>query len=243
VLYFAFFVLRDAGVPFGIDFDVVRAIIVFFVVLLTLRTVEATGRIVSAHLALAAAGVLVEVVLLAADPTGLELVSQAISLYLLFLSALSLLVFLLRRERVSGDALVGALAVYLAVGVLFGMAYTTIAEIDPAAFDPPQVVSRDTPSPLFYFSYVTLTTLGYGDIGPAISATRILVALEAVAGVVLLAVLVGRIVGMLASQQSAVHVDRRLDALAQLIRGQEQGDPTGADPSVKTDDGGRQAPP
>jgi hypothetical protein len=49
---------------------------------------------------------------------------------LLSLSALALLVVLLRRERVSGDALAGALAVHLALGVLFRLVYTTIATID-----------------------------------------------------------------------------------------------------------------
>jgi hypothetical protein len=237
------FLLRDAGVPFGIDFDVVRAIVVFFIALLTLRAVGATGPVVTAHLALAASGVLIQLVLLAADLTGLDLVSRAISLYLLSLSALSLLVFLLRRERVSGDALVGALAVYLALGVLFGLVYTSIASIDSNAFDPPQVVSSDSPSDLYYFSYVTLTTLGYGDISPAISATRTLAAFEAVTGVVLLAILVGRIVGMLISQQSETNIDRRFDALERLVRGEEQGDPAGADPTVETDASSRRAPP
>jgi hypothetical protein len=66
--------------------------------------------------------------------------------------------------------------------------------------------------------------------------------------VVLLAVLVGRIVGMLVSQQSETNIDRRFDALAQLIRGQEQRgqeqrDSAGADPTVETDDSSQIDPP
>ena len=49
---------------------------------------------------------------------------------------------------------------------------------------------------LFYYSYVTLTTLGYGDIGPVSPVARSLVTLEAVVGQLYLVVLVASLVGM-----------------------------------------------
>ena len=58
------------------------------------------------------------------------------------------------------------------------------------------------PRHLYYFSFVTLTSLGYGDISPLHDGPRILATLEAVVGAIVLTALVGRIVGMLVAQLS-----------------------------------------
>jgi hypothetical protein len=55
---------------------------------------------------------------------------------------------------------------------------------------------------MYCFSFVTLTSLGYGDITPTSDAARILATLESVNGLVLLAALVGRIVGLLVAQET-----------------------------------------
>ena len=56
------------------------------------------------------------------------------------------------------------------------------------------------PGDLLYFSYVTLTTLGYGDITPVSSIARSLAVLEAALGVMFMAVVIGRVVGIYASK-------------------------------------------
>ncbi|HET6879389.1 MAG TPA: potassium channel family protein, partial [Pirellulales bacterium] len=63
------------------------------------------------------------------------------------------------------------------------------------------VEPANRPSTLAYFSFVTLTTAGYGDIVPATSLTRILAALEAVVGQFYLAVLVAGLVGIRVSRR------------------------------------------
>ena len=84
---------------------------------------------------------------------------------------------------------------------LFGMVFTSIARNSPEAFAPPQSVV-DGETTMYYFSFVTLTSLGYGDIAPASDAPRILATLESIIGAILLAALVGRIVGLLVAQET-----------------------------------------
>ena len=130
----------------------------------------------------------------------------------------------LREERVTGDTLFGALAAYLAAAVLFAMVYTVIARSSPGAFEPPQPVI-DGQSDLYYFSFVTITTLGYGDVAPASDLTSILAPIEAVLGAILLAALVGRIVGLLVAQTSESDTQARLDALTRAVERLEPDSP------------------
>ena len=102
-------------------------------------------------------------------------------------------------RTVTEDTIFGALAVYLLAGLTWAMLYTFIETVQPGSFhlgtasDGAQAVRW---SELLYFSYVTLTTLGYGDITPATAQARSLVMLESVFGVLYLAVLVARLVSI-----------------------------------------------
>jgi len=74
--------------------------------------------------------------------------------------------------------------------------YAPLAAYDPDAFTRPIVQEgSDAGVTLTYFSYVTLTTLGYGDISPVSPWARMLAILEALTGTLFLAVLISRLVG------------------------------------------------
>ena len=98
----------------------------------------------------------------------------------------------------------------------FGIIYTGFARANPAAFEPAQRVI-DGETSLYYFSFVTLTSLGYGDISPVSAAVRILATLEAINGVMLLAAVVGWVVGLLVAARTGASTDRRLDQLAAAV--------------------------
>lgn len=102
----------------------------------------------------------------------------------------------LRAERVDADILCGALAVYLLTGVVWAVCYGIIEALAPGSFGLSGEASGDVWNQLLYFSLVTLTTLGYGDISPISSVARIWSALEAVVGTLYLAVLISRLVGL-----------------------------------------------
>ena len=105
------------------------------------------------------------------------------------------------RSPVTTDKILGAICVYLLVGVVFTYLYEITYILDPSSFDLGSVETRNPSGTLelmvfFYFSFVTLTTLGYGDILPMTAFTRSLATLEAITGPLYLAILVARLVSL-----------------------------------------------
>jgi hypothetical protein len=130
------------------------------------------------------------------------------TIYLVFVAAL-ILKHLFRVQRVTFNAISAALCVYMVLGVLWCLAYSLLDVLDTGAFSMSSQQSGDTgPTPpgpertitLLYYSFTTLTTLGYGDIAPASHFARMLAVTEAVVGQIILVVLVARLVGMHVAQ-------------------------------------------
>ncbi len=109
--------------------------------------------------------------------------------------ALVLLSQIFRPGRVSHLRIQGAIAVYLLFGVLWAHAYHIVAILQPGSFRGPADELANLPG-WAYYSYVTLTTVGYGDITPASQVARTLSVGEALAGQLYLAVLIARLVAM-----------------------------------------------
>ncbi len=107
---------------------------------------------------------------------------------------------LFRTERVTADTLSSAISGYFLLGILWSFAYALLLQLDPDAF---RGVEADGAADLFYFSFVTLTTLGYGDIVPVSQTAETVAVLEAVVGQLYLAITIARLVGMhIAARQS-----------------------------------------
>lgn len=109
---------------------------------------------------------------------------------------------------VTADNVAGAICAYLFIGLGVGMTYTIIESLSPHSFtastpDLSKVLAdaASRPATLTYFSFITLTTAGYGDIVPATPLTRSLAGLEAMLGQFYLAVLVAGLVGIRASRR------------------------------------------
>ena len=101
------------------------------------------------------------------------------------------------RPRVTAEVIYAAVSIYLLIGACFVPLYGALETFSPGAFvdtlHPDEGVAWQQ---LIYFSYVSLTTLGFGDILPASTWARSLVSLEAVTGVLYLAILMARLVGL-----------------------------------------------
>jgi len=98
---------------------------------------------------------------------------------------------------VDANRIVGAICIYLLMGLLWTLMYLFIAQAIPGAFNGvEQLVWYDNFADVAYYSYVTLTTLGYGDISPVAPIARFLVYMEAVVGVFYMAVLVASLIGV-----------------------------------------------
>jgi len=96
------------------------------------------------------------------------------------------------------ERICAALCVYLLAGIAFGGLFAALDAIRPGSLTGPAPIGLDG---AVYFSFVTLATLGYGDIAPATSATRALAVLEAVFGQLYLAVLIARLVSLYARER------------------------------------------
>ncbi len=107
-----------------------------------------------------------------------------------------------RARVVDGNVLCGAACVYLLVGALWGYTYAMLEVVNHQSFnivDPAMAKNVDLwdePGWLIYFSYTTLTTVGFGDVLPANSYARSLAVLEAVVGQIMLVVMMARLVGL-----------------------------------------------
>jgi hypothetical protein len=109
-----------------------------------------------------------------------------------------------RAQRVTADTILGAIAIYLLLAMVWAMLYAMVHAVDPSAFVLPPADAarlgdsafRGDISPFVYYSFVTLTTMGYGDVLPAGYAARALATCEAVVGQIYLTVLVARLVGL-----------------------------------------------
>ena len=98
----------------------------------------------------------------------------------------------LHHQRVTHETVLGALCSYVLVGLLFAFAYLALDTVAERAFFAQPGPHQE--SEYLYFSFVTLTTLGFGDLSPAVGLPQALTALEALLGQVFLVTLVARLV-------------------------------------------------
>ena len=94
------------------------------------------------------------------------------------------------------NTLSAAISVYLLIGIVFTCLFIAIFHIRPDSFGIPNLNSEYVVVHLMYYSFVTITTLGYGDILPTSSLTKMLAATEAIAGVFYIAILISRLVSL-----------------------------------------------
>jgi hypothetical protein len=98
----------------------------------------------------------------------------------------------LHHRRVTSETVLGALCAYVLVGLLFAFLYLAVAALrDGPFFAQPGPHQQ---SEYLYYSFVTLTTLGFGDLSPTVGLPQALTALEALLGSVFLVTLVARLV-------------------------------------------------
>jgi hypothetical protein len=109
-----------------------------------------------------------------------------------------LLARVMRDGRINVNRIMGAIGSYLLIGAVFAQGYRLLAAFVPQAFALGGTpASWEAIAPLLtYFSFITLTSTGYGDITPLHPYARSLATMEALAGNLFLAVLVARLVGL-----------------------------------------------
>ena len=114
----------------------------------------------------------------------------------------NLLSFILKAEAVNREIIYAAMLLYLLAALLWAFVYTVIDLVDPASFNIDLSRPQEYLSVFQYYSFVTITTLGYGDITPGTEVAKAFSALEAVVGQLYLVVAVAWLVGMYVSKKS-----------------------------------------
>ena len=130
------------------------------------------------------------------DAASARTVSDLISIVLLVFTFCIMLRRIGSVKEADFDVLCGAVAVYLLIGVVWALSYRLLEFLVPGSFEFSEAAGEFTWSQFIYFSLTTLTTLCYGDITPVSPFARIWSTLEAVAGMLYVAVLVARLVSL-----------------------------------------------
>lgn len=137
-----------------------------------------------------------------------DMLQAASSALFLLIVAWILVAFVFAQQELTLNELLGGVNAYLLIGLAFSEVHRLVELLHPGSYLMNGVALTETTAAqagmghlLFYFSFTTLTTLGYGDITPALPFARIVAALEAVTGQLFVAILIARMV--------AVYADRR----------------------------------
>jgi voltage-gated potassium channel len=116
-----------------------------------------------------------------------------------------LLHFILRAPVVTMEVLCASIAAYLMLGLMWTVAYWLVDQLTPGgafSFNTNRGAQSMNGFTGFYFSFITLSTVGYGDITPVSRAARWLAAMEAMTGLLYVAVLIARLVSLYSSAKS-----------------------------------------
>jgi hypothetical protein len=122
-----------------------------------------------------------------------------VSMWIVFLGMLAAVILIraFHAGSINLHRIQGAVAAYLLIGVIWSGLYRIVFEFDPGAFNMPAGDGEGTlMSKLVYFSFATLTTVGYGDITAVAVAARSFAMLEALTGQLFPAIMLARLVSM-----------------------------------------------
>ncbi|MDY6838210.1 MAG: potassium channel family protein [Thermodesulfobacteriota bacterium] len=111
--------------------------------------------------------------------------------FLIFV-AVSMLSHVLKDDAVTGEKISASICVYLLIGLVWACLFSLTYVLQPGSFQ----LENPKLSDFVYYSYITLSTLGYGDITPLSPPARALAYVEAITGQIYLAVLIARLVAL-----------------------------------------------
>jgi hypothetical protein len=136
------------------------------------------------------------------NPTLDFIANMAAALFFMAMIYLISRALLVEQNRVTGETLWGAINIYLLFGMMFAFLYSGLLALHPGAFAGGILDndSLDVTQSMVYYSFVTMTTLGYGDITPKIQAAATLAYLQALIGQLYVAILIARLVSMYSTQ-------------------------------------------
>jgi len=182
--------------------DTVMRGMAVFIFCAALYAVLGRGRITIIAFALGVPAILIHLINVIGYLEWLHTLSLILGLVFLVFMTSVFVWSIVSDPSVTTDTLAGAVSAYMLIGITFGVGYTLIDRLVPGAFrdtiEPGRHLSQ---SEFTFFSFVTLTTVGYGDIVPWDGHARSFAMIESVIGIMYPAVLIGRLVGLHGSKR------------------------------------------
>jgi hypothetical protein len=200
LLFINIFVLNSLS-----DFGILRRFFLreflFSLILITGVMAVAKSRFVTVPAALVAlATLLVRWTETFVPGTSVAILDALLSLVFLGMLIVVVILQVFREGPITVHRIMGAVVVYLLLGLMWAFAYKLVALYQPESFNivhtPVPGQDYDSMERFIYFSYITLTTLGYGDITAVTPVARSLAMLEALIGQLFPAILIARLVSM-----------------------------------------------
>ncbi len=136
------------------------------------------------------------------DISNLELVGAFFRVAFMGLMTILVARDVMRSPRITLNVVMGACSVYVLMAFMFGSLYSLLEQAQPGAFDlsafvdPEAGLVTDYEGLLTYFSLITMTTVGFGDITPQTHSARTLAALQGIIGQLFVGVVIARVVAM-----------------------------------------------
>jgi len=194
VLFYSLLFLMVA-VPFASTFNMPQILIkLLFAACLLLAVLPNTTK--QTRIFLVAAVLLLIAVRLVSESDDVPIdFGPVLALYGLtgLIAAAGLLRFAVTSPKVDSETVHAALSTFLLAGVFFGVVYSAIEFSSPGSFSGPDEFTEASAT---FFSFITLSTLGYGDFLPRTDLARGVATLEVIAGMLYLAVMVARLIGV-----------------------------------------------
>jgi hypothetical protein len=162
------------------------------VILSSLHAMQRTRSILALAMILGIPAIVTQWIVRSIAFVSPEVYANLFAMLFFALLCLFLLTSVLGTDRITRDTIFGAIGIYLALGVTWALSYQLVDALHPGALS-----AAHSEMTYLYFSFVTLATLGYGDITPLIPATELMAVFEAVTGQLYLAVLIARLVSSL----------------------------------------------
>lgn len=136
------------------------------------------------------------------DHSGFSLVSIILVILWLVYAVVLIVTAMFRMREVGTNAILGAIVAYVLATVAFASLFELIELLQPGSFTglPVGGAQRKVENALLYFSVVSITTMGYGDITPVTALARSLSSIEGMFGTLYLAVMIARLVGLHSSR-------------------------------------------
>jgi hypothetical protein len=199
VLLIATFVFRASALT-GALVPLATVILQGLTLLAALAAAESPTRLVRVAGVIMVLGVIAGVAALVSDsPDGRGYVS-ILSFLLVGVAPVAIALSIVRRREIDIQTVLGSICIYILLGMAFAFVFTAVGQIGSEPFFAEQKTA--TTADYQYFSFVTLTTTGYGDLTAATGFGRAAASIEGLAGQLYLVTVVAMLVGQLARRRS-----------------------------------------